>query len=191
MPRRIQLVPHLSVAELGGRHDSAPDSVTRDHWWILYWLAWGESGVRVARRTGYSTKWIGLLARRYNRAGPAAVGDQRQHNRGAAPLLTAEQGAALAVALEGPAPEGGLWSGPKVAAWMSARLGRPVRPQRGWDYLRRCGFTPQRPRPRHAQADAAAQAAFRKASPPACKPSRTRSPTRPSNSGPKTNTAWG
>jgi transposase len=191
MPRRLQLVRHLSVAELGARHDAASDSVTRTHWRILYWLARGESGVRVARLTGYSPKWIGLLARRYNRDGPAAVGDRRQHNRGAKPLLTAEQRAALATALEGPAPDGGLWSGPKVAAWMSALLGREVRPQRGWDYLRRCGFTPHRPRPRHAQADAAAQAAFPKASPTACRPSSRRIRARPSNSGRKTNTAWG
>src|SRR3954451_25103043 len=36
-----------------------------------------------------------------------------------------------------PAPpaDGGLWTGPKVATWMAARLGRQVRPQRGWDYL--------------------------------------------------------
>ena len=191
MPRRLQLVRHLSVAELGARHAGASDPVPRDHWRILYWLAGGESGVRVAWLTGYSPKWVGLLARRYNRDGPAAVGDQRQHNRGARPLLTEDQCAALATALEGPAPDGGLWSGPKVAAWMSALLGREVSPQRGWDYLRRCGFRPHRPRPRHAQADAAAQAAFPKASPPACRPSSRPIRTRASNSGRKTNTAWG
>ena len=130
MPRQLKLVRHLSVAELAARHESTPAPVMRTHWAVLYWLAWGESGARVARRTGYSPKWVGLLARRYNRDGPAAVGDQRQHNRGARPLLTAEQCTALATALEGPAPDGGLWAGPKVAAWMSTQLGRPVRPQR-------------------------------------------------------------
>ena len=191
MPRQLKLVRHLSVAELAARHESTPAPVMRTHWAVLYWLAWGESGARVARRTGYSPKWVGLLARRYNRDGPAAVGDQRQHNRGARPLLTAEQCTALATALEGPAPDGGLWAGPKVAAWMSTQLGRPVRPQRGWDYLRRCGFTPHRPRPRHAQADAAAQAAFPKASLPACRPSSRPIRTRASNSGRRTNTGSG
>jgi transposase len=189
MPRLIKLEPHLSLAEMAARHDSAPDPVSREHWRILYWLAGGTKAVRVARLTGYSTKWVGLLARRYNRDGPVAVGDQRRHNRGAAPLLTTEQCVALATALEGPAPDGGLWSGPQVAAWMSTQLGRPVRPQRGWDYLRRCGYTPHRPRPRHAQADAAAQAAFPKFSPPGCRPSSRRIRTRGSNCGQKTNTA--
>jgi transposase len=191
MPRLIKLEPYLSLAEMAARQASAPDPVTREHWRILYWLASGTKAARVARLTGYSAKWVGLLARRYNREGPAALADQRRHNRGAAPLLTAEQGAALATALEGPAPDGGLWSGPQVAAWMSEQLGRPIRPQRGWDYLRRGGDPPHRPRPRHAPADAAAQAAFPKASPPACRPSSRRIRTRPSNCGRKTNIGWG
>src|SRR5579884_4044781 len=29
---------------------------------------------------------------------------------------------------------------PKVAAWMQDRLGRPVDPRRGWDYLQRVGY---------------------------------------------------
>ena len=179
------------MAELAVRHDRTPDPGTRAHWRILYWLARGESGVRVARLTGYSAKWVGLLARRSNRDGPAAVEEQRRHNRGAKPLLRAEQRAALATAREGPAPDGGLWSGPQVAAWMSAQLGREVSPQRGWDYLRRWGFTPHQRRPRHAQADAAAQAAFPKASRPASPPSRKRIPRPRASSGPKTSTAWG
>lgn len=191
MPRHIKLARHLSTAELAEQHDRARDLVARDHWRILWLLARGETGVRAARLTGYSSKWIGQLARRYNEGGPSAVGDQRQHNPGARPLLTPAQRAALAAALEGPAPDGGLWTSPQVAAWMSAQLGRPVSAQRGWDYLRRCGFTPHRPRPRHAQADAAAQAAFQKASPRAATPSTRRSRRRRSNSGPQTSIGWG
>ena len=35
---------------------------------------------------------------------------------------------------------------------MAARLGRKVWPQRGWDYLRKLGYSSQVPRPRHAKA---------------------------------------
>ena len=31
---------------------------------------------------------------------------------------------------------GGLWTGPKVAQWMSAKLGRRVSPQLAWDLNR-------------------------------------------------------
>ena len=60
------------------------------------------------------------------------------------------------------APNGDLWTCRGVAAWMSQRLGRPVSEQRGWEWRRRLGFTPQQPRPRDTRADAAAQEAFKK-----------------------------
>ena len=191
MPRHLKLAQHLSLTELQARHDGAADRVLEARWRAWWWLAGGATGVRAAGVSGYSAKWVGQLVRRYNAGGPEAVADKRHQNRGAAPLLTAEQCARLTTALEGPAPDGGLWSGPKVAAWMSEQLGRPVHPQRGWDYPRRGGFTPHRPRPRHAQADAAAQAAVPKASPPAYRPSSRRIRTRASNAGRKTNTASG
>lgn len=191
MPRHLKLERHLSAAELDARRFGARDRVMQARWTALTWLAGGATGVRAAGVSGYSPKWVGQLVRRYNAGGPEAVADQRHQNRGAAPLLSAEQRAELTTALEGPAPDGGLWTGPQVAAWMSERLGRPVRPQRGWESLRRCGFTPHRPRPRHAQADAAAQAAFPKASRPASQRSSTPTPAPGSNCGPKTNTASG
>ncbi len=55
-----------------------------------------------------------------------------------------------------------MWSGPKVAAWIAAKTGHEIHPQRGWDYLKQLGFTLKRPRPRHAKADAEAQAVFKK-----------------------------
>ena len=67
--------------------------------------------------------------------------------------------------LDQPPPDGGLWTGPKIAAWMAATLGRPVHPQRGWEMLQRLGLRPKVPRPRHAKADPAAQAAFKKSFP--------------------------
>jgi Winged helix-turn helix len=45
---------------------------------------------------------------------------------------------------------------------MAATLGRPVAVQRGWEYLQRLQQSRQVPRPRHALADAAQQAAFKK-----------------------------
>jgi hypothetical protein len=58
----------------------------------------------------------------------------------------------LRAALAEPPADGGLWTGPKVAAWMAARLGREVWPQRGWGYLKKLGHSLQVPRPRHAKA---------------------------------------
>jgi transposase len=86
-------------------------------------------------------------------------------------LLDAAQQERLRAALGGPAPDGGIWTGRQVAGWMTAVVGRPVSAQRGWEWMRRLGFTPQRPRPRETRADVAAQAAFKKGgSPPRSRP---------------------
>lgn len=72
----------------------------------------------------------------------------------------------LAEALEGPAPDGGLWTGPKVAEWIEQRTGEGTHPQRGWVYLKRLGYSLKRPRPRHHEADQEEQESFKKTSPP-------------------------
>ena len=160
--RRLQLTPHLSLDELEQRYRRAEDPVAGSQWQIVWLLAGGTATAAVARSTGYSVNWIREVARRYRETGPAGIGDRRHANPGARPLLDTEQQAQLQAALAGPAPDGGLWTCRSVAAWMSAVLGRPVSTQRGWEWMRRLGFTPQRPRPRATRADAEAQAAFKK-----------------------------
>jgi transposase len=162
MAQKMTVAPHLTVAELEQRYRGAEDRVARSQWQILWLLAGGMRTAEVARVTGYGVRWIQEVARRYRDGGPAAIGDRRHANPGAAPLLDAAHRAQLRQALAGPAPDGGLWTGRQVAAWMSRRLGRPVAPQRGWEWLCRLGLTPQRPRPRETRADPAAQAAFKK-----------------------------
>lgn len=151
----------LSVTELEARYRGAGDPVARSQWQLLWLLASGMATAEVARVTGYSVRWIQEVARRY-RAGPDAIGDRRHGNPGAPPLLNAEQQEQLRTALAGPAPDGGVGSCRRVAAWRSQTLGRPVSEQRGWEWMRRLGFTPQRPRPRETRANPEAQAAFKK-----------------------------
>jgi hypothetical protein len=86
---------------------------------------------------------------------------QYTHSHRAEPLLSAEQLAELAEAVRGPAPAGEHWLGRMVAAWMSARLGRPISVQLGWAYLVRLEGKRRKPRPRHVLADSAQQEAFK------------------------------
>jgi len=83
-------------------------------------------------------------------------------------MLSAEQQEELCQALAGVPPDGAKrWRARTVADWMAAKLGHPVRTQRGWDYLQRLQgrkHSPQVPRPQHALADLAQQAAFKKSS---------------------------
>jgi transposase len=174
----MTVAPHLTVEELHQRYREAGDPVARSQWQMLWLLAQGTSTAVVAEMTGYTVRWVQEVARRY-RAGPQAIGDRRHGNPGAAPLLDPAQQAALRAALAGAAPDGGLWTGRQVAAWMSARLGRPVSVQRGWEWLRRLGFTPQRPRPGETRADPAAQEAFKKGGLPLVSPRSSGSILRP------------
>lgn len=160
--KRRQIPPHLSVDEVEQRYRRATDPVARSQWQMLWLLASGMPTAEVARVTGYSGNWVREIARRYRVEGPAGIGDRRHGNPGAAPLLTPAQQAQLRAALAGPAPDGGIWTYRQVAAWMSTVLGRRVREQRGWEWMRRLGFTPQYPRPRETRADPAAQDAFKK-----------------------------
>lgn len=162
MARTLTIPPHLPLDELERRYRTAADPIARSHWQTIWLLARGQPTATVADVTSYSVNWVRELARRYREDGPAGLGDRRHTNPGAAPLLDATQQAQLRAALGGPAPDGGLWTGRKVAAWMSAQVGRPVSEQRGWEYVRKLGFTPQRPRPRATRADPVAQAAFKK-----------------------------
>jgi len=169
MTQKMVIAPHLTITELEHRYRSAGDPVARSQWQILWLLAGGMPTAEVARVTGYSVRWIQELARRY-REGPEAIGDRRHGNPGAAPLLDADQQAQLRLALAGPAPDGGIWTCRQVATWMSETLKRPVGEQRGWEWMRRLGFTPQRPRPRETRADPEAQAAFKKGGLPPSSP---------------------
>ena len=162
MPRRITLQPHLSADELAQRYRKAADPVERSHFQILWQLAQGHTSEQVAQSTGYTRLWIGQIAKRYNQEGPDALGDRRRSNPGGKFLLSPEQQAALRQALGSPAPEGSLWSCRAVADWIAQATGRQVSPQRGWDYLRLLGLSPQVPRPRHYKADKDAQETFKK-----------------------------
>jgi transposase len=60
--------------------------------------------------------------------------------------------AELDAALRSAAPDGGLWTAPKVAAWIEERTGEPVHETTAWRAMRRLGFSLKVPRTRHARA---------------------------------------
>ncbi len=165
MPKRLHLEKHLSTQELEDRYRKARDPVERSHYQIVWLLSQGKLTREVADATGYSPEWIREVSRRYNRGGAEGLGDRRHRNPGAAPLLSPEQQEELAEALSEPPEDGGMWNSRKVGLWIERKTGRRVRAQRGWEYLRRLGYTPQVPRPANAGADPKEQEAFKKGSP--------------------------
>jgi transposase len=164
MPPYINLATHLTSEELERRYRAEKDAIARSHWQILWLLSSGKRTGEIATVTGYSVPWIRSIAHRYNEQGPETVGDKRHQNPGSGRLLNDEQEAELIRELEAARAAGQSWNGPQVAAWMSQKLGRPIYKARGWETLRRLGYTSQTPRPRHAKADPEVQAQFKKTS---------------------------
>jgi transposase len=145
----------------------AKDPVLRTHLLMVWRMSVGDSVGEVARMVGYSQKWTRQIALRYESEGVEGLGDRRHSNPGAKEraLLDEEGQARLRQALlEEAPPGGGMWSGPKVARWIEEKTGmEKVHAQRGWEYMRKVGMSPQVPRPSNAQgADAQEREAFKK-----------------------------
>ena len=147
MARKIKLHPHLTADELFAHYMAAPTPAAARRVHALWLIAQGHTAQAAAAHVGLSSEWVRALVQRYNRAGLAGLQDRRTSNPGRAPLLTPAQQQRLTTLLGGPAPDGGVWTGPKVAAWIAAETGHATYPQQGWAYLRRLGFTVQAPRP--------------------------------------------
>ena len=116
----------------------------------------------MAALVGYSEDWVRTIVHRYTTTGPAGVVDRRRANPGQRPLRTPELRSERRQALAADPPDGGLWTSPKVAAWMTSRLARAVSKQRAWEAMRSLGFSRHQPRPHATTADPAAQEAFNK-----------------------------
>lgn len=99
----------------------------------------GKSPREVAQLLGDTARWVRTIVGRWNAAGEKGIRDHRHEIVGTKPLLWAPLQSDLVAALAGPAADGGVWSGPKVAIWMQERLERPVDPRRGWEALQRVG----------------------------------------------------
>lgn len=166
----LRLKPHLTYAQVTRHYKSTVTNRQQRYWQLIRLMAHPKQPLLVtaaAEAAGFSPRWARQLVHRYNREGPNGFYDKRANNEGQDPLLTKAQQKKLKRAImQGIAPDGGLWSGRKVAAWIADQTGQEAPSETtGLNYLHTLGFTLQLPRPRHIQAaDAATQAAFKKSS---------------------------
>jgi transposase len=152
---RLPIAPHLPPEEIARCYRACRLGREKTPWQVLWLLTRPDDPLtpaQAATQVGLTPSWVRTLLKRYNAAGPAGLADRRSAANGGTPRLSPEQQAALFEALQGRPDDGGLWTGPKVAAYARDRWGVLVRPKTGWRWLRQAGFTPQVPRPRHPKA---------------------------------------
>jgi transposase len=165
MPTRIELKPHLTTAERYRRYSQCRAPQEKARWRALYLISQGTRAADAARRVGRTSGWVTQLTQRYNERGADAVATKQGTIKpGPKPSLNAQAARELdAARRRATAPDGGLWTAPKVARWIAERTGQSVPETTAWRAMRRLGFTLQVPRPRHRRsASAEEQAAFKK-----------------------------
>jgi transposase len=156
MPRpRLPIILHLSPEEIAQRYRRCRDGLEKTHWQVLWLLTRPDHPLppaRVAQQVGLTPGWARTILKRWNAQGPEGWADRRATTNGGPAKLTPEQQADLDLALRQRPADGGLWTGPKVAASVRRRWGVSVCKPTGWEWSRRLGFTPRVPRPGHPKA---------------------------------------
>ena len=145
MPPNAHLELHLTLEELKHRYRQAQDTTEARRWHILQLVAQQWTIKQAAQIVGLNYDYAKEIVRCYNSEGPIAMKNRTKDRQPptSKSLLTPEQQQELKQVLQGPAPDGGSWSGTKVAQWIAKKTGREwVWPQRGWDYLKRLGDQP-------------------------------------------------
>jgi transposase len=152
--RRLPVSRHRTANQVRAEYRACRDGVEKTRWhviWLLLRTDEPRTPARVAEVVGASVVRARSTLRRWNEHGPEGLTDRRTANRGR-PKLSDDQRAKLFATLKKRPPDGGLWSGPKVARFAAVRWGVVVRPETGWRWLRTLGFTLQVPRPSHPRA---------------------------------------
>jgi transposase len=121
----------------------------------------GRQRKEIAEILGISKSQLSDWVHAYNLQGEEFALDGRRHN-GNELLLSAEQMEELSFALEGEAPDGGVWTGPKVSSWIRERFGVEFSDNTARAYMRRLDDELKTARPLHPKSEEQTQQEFQK-----------------------------
>src|SRR5436305_1884321 len=163
--KRLPVERHLTADRVRAEYRACrhPIEKVRRHAIRLLLRADGpRTPARVGEPVGLSVITVRDVLHRWNDHGPGGLADCRKGN-GSEPKLAPTRRAELLAGLGERPPDGGAWSGPKVARYAADRWDVRVCPQTGWVWPRELGFTLQVPRPaRPNAADAPTRARWKK-----------------------------
>ncbi len=137
---------------------SATHHTEKVRWHGLYLLKKGVDPTIIASTLDRNMRWLRMIVLKFNAQGSAGVTDRRGSNGGHNKLLNKHQSQKLYDQIVmGVAPDGGLWTGPKIATWIAKEINKPVASSRGWKYTRQLGLSLVTQRPTHIAAASAQQ----------------------------------
>ena len=151
---QLPFVRHRTVNQIRAKYRACRHPVEKTRWHAIWLLARTDeprTPARVGDLVGLSAVTVRDVLHRWNASGPDGLTDLRKDN-GSDPKLTPRRRDALAAALRKRPPDGGLWTGPKVARYVKDRWSVVVGPSTGWRWLGELGFSLQVPRPAHPTA---------------------------------------
>ena len=152
--KRLPVVRHLSAGRAEAQYRACKHPIEKVRWhaiWLLLRTDPVRTPAQVADLVGLSVITTRDVLKRWNEHGPDGLADGRKNN-GSESKLDAGRRAQLLAALKKRPPDGGLWSGPKVARYVRTKWSIEICPQTGWKWLVDLGFTLQVPRPSHPRA---------------------------------------
>jgi transposase len=149
----LKIKPHLSHEEITKNYRTCKKGREKSYWHLIWLMANPKKEILVteaAQAVGFCQRWARTLVNRYNDEGPKNFIDKRSLNHGRPSFLNEEQQKELikAITKQKP-PGGGLWTGPKVAAWIKKKTKRSITAAGAWNWIIKLGFTLQVPRPKN------------------------------------------
>ena len=119
MPKKAYLAQHFSSRELKEKYLKSRDPVETRRWHLLWKISLGWTIQNSAMAVGYSYPYAQKILNRYNRDGAASIINRKNqtsdHLRGKKRLLNSQQLEKLKEQIEQTPPDGGIWTGTKVA----------------------------------------------------------------------------
>jgi len=132
---------------------------------VLIRATLGSSAAEIAQLLGWSTATVHVLHSRFAKEGDAIFELRGRGGRHHQHLSTDQEQDLLAPFVER-AQAGGMLTVAEIQRAYQEQVGKAVAPSTIYRLLDRHGWRKVVPRPRHPKADVAAQAAFKKTSPP-------------------------
>lgn len=126
MPKKAYLAPHYSSHELKQKYISSQEAVESRRWHLLWKVSLGWTLKNSEIAVGISYDYAKEILKKYNQLGKAGVENLKnkstQRRGGKQSLLTETQLEKLAQKLKSKPPDGGIWTGPKMAKFSLSKL---------------------------------------------------------------------